>query len=95
MRLLARFLIFLLVVLGVLFGIEQYAAESGEVVVLMAPDAAGTPRETRLWIVEHESQLWLRAGYAGSDWLQRLTAAQWQTNTAGPIAISGNFRWPR
>ena len=50
------------------------ASESGEVVVLRTFDATGTAHETRLWVVEDQSHLWLRAGDPGSGWFARLKA---------------------
>lgn len=71
----------ILPILGVLFivglvgfGVEQYAAESGEVVVLTTQDDAGNPVETRLWIVDHDGYQYLRAGFDGAGWVQRMTA---------------------
>lgn len=63
-----------LVVAGlvVIFGAIMLASESGEVVVLSTTDAEGTGHETRLWVVEHDGALWLRAGVPDSAWLARL-----------------------
>ena len=55
-----------------LVGAILLASESGEVVVLTTTDAEGSVRETRLWVVEHDGALWLRAGVPDSAWLQRL-----------------------
>lgn len=61
-------LVALLVVLALgLLGI----GEIGEVVVLETRGADGTPRHTRLWIVEDDGQAWLRAGQA-TPWLENL-----------------------
>jgi hypothetical protein len=46
-------------------------AESGEVVVLETRDSAG-PHETRLWVVDHEGNAWLRTGDPASPWLARV-----------------------
>jgi hypothetical protein len=48
------------------------ASESGEVVVLYSQDKAGEQYSTRLWIVDHEGDAWLRAGSEQSGWYQRL-----------------------
>ena len=57
------------------FGTIWVASEyGGEVVTLRTRDAGGAIQETRLWIVEHDSALWLRAGDPSSGWLQRLEA---------------------
>jgi hypothetical protein len=58
----------------VVVGLERYAAESGEVVVLHARDATGEVVTTRLWVVDHEGQQYLRVGADGSGWYSRLTA---------------------
>ena len=39
---------------------QMVASESGEVVILTTKDAAGRPVETRLWIAEHDGDVWLR-----------------------------------
>jgi hypothetical protein len=54
--------------------IEVIAAEDGEVVVLRTLDESGAPIETRLWIVDHEGQPFLRAGNEGAGWFGRLRA---------------------
>ena len=74
MRWILRLLGALFIVVLVGFGVEQYAAESGEVVVLTTQDADGNPMETRLWIVDHDGFQYLRAGAEGSGWYQRLVA---------------------
>ena len=74
MRWIFRLLGVLFVVAVVGIGVEQYAAESGEVVVLTTTDSDGTAMETRLWIVDHEEAQYLRAGFDGSGWYQRLVA---------------------
>lgn len=56
------------------FALQLIASESGEVVVLEVRDDDGVAR-TRLWVVEDDGALWLRAGSANSGWLQRLLAA--------------------
>jgi hypothetical protein len=59
-----------------LCGVALYAAsESGEIVVLQTRDAAtGGVHETRLWVVDHEGSLWLRAGDPSNSWYRRLEA---------------------
>lgn len=76
MRIFIRVLIALALLIAAVFGLQQYAAESGEVVVLTAADDQGTPANTRLWIVDHDGSQWLRAGFEGSGWYQRLLAAE-------------------
>lgn len=64
----------LVAVVVVLVGLERYAAESGEVVVLHARDGAGEVVTTRLWVVDHEGYQYLRVGADGSGWYSRITA---------------------
>ena len=42
-----------------IFAAQMIASETGEVVVLHTRDAAGETT-TRLWVVEHDGDLWLR-----------------------------------
>ncbi len=72
MQTLKRGLGLLVVGLVAFFGAIMLASESGEVVVLSTTDAEGSVHETRLWVVEHDGALWLRAGVPSSAWLQRL-----------------------
>ncbi len=74
MRWILRLLGVLFVVAVVGIGVEQYAAESGEVVVLTTTNNEGTAMETRLWVVDHEGHQYLRAGNNGAGWYQRLAA---------------------
>lgn len=64
------------VLLGAAFLVAiMIASESGEeIVTLTTLDAAGTPQETRLWVVDDEGHAWLRAGVPTSGWLVRLEA---------------------
>jgi len=64
----------LVALVAVVVGLERYAAESGEVVVLHAGDASGEVVTTRLWVVDHEGRQYLRVGADGSGWYSRLTA---------------------
>jgi len=58
----------------VLFLATQYlASERIEVITLTTLDEAGDSHETRLWVVDHGSYQYLRAG-ADSGWYQRLMA---------------------
>jgi hypothetical protein len=57
-----------------IIGTQYLASESGEVVVLRSNDAAGGTFETRLWVVENDGALWVRAGNPKSGWLARITA---------------------
>ncbi len=60
----------LLVLGGMLFGLS----EAGEVVVLTSVDDAGATHETRLWVVDHDGEVYLRAGDADSRWFARVRA---------------------
>ncbi len=56
----------------VLLGLAQLlASESGEVLVLETLDAAGQRHETRIWVVDEASAVWVR-GDPDSGWVQRL-----------------------
>lgn len=74
LRILLRVCVALLVVALLVGGMEMVAAESGEVVVLRTTDAAGAPRETRLWVVDDGSHAWLRSGREEAGWYQQLAA---------------------
>ena len=59
----------------VVMGLQMIASETGEVVVVTTQDETGVRSETRLWIVEHEGNRWLRSGGgAASRWYQQLLA---------------------
>ena len=63
-------LILPIIIFGGFFGLVILASEmAGEVVTVhtVAPD--GTPKATRLWIVEDGGTLWLRAGVPSEAWL--------------------------
>ena len=66
--------ILLMVVLApfIYFGLIMLASESGEVVVLESQNDQGELENTRLWVVDHDGSMWLRAGDDQSGWYQRL-----------------------
>ena len=66
--------ILLLVVFApfIYFGLIMLVSESGEVVVLESQDNQGELQSTRLWVVDHDGSMWLRAGDDESGWYQRL-----------------------
>ena len=66
--------ILLLVVFApfIYFGLIMLVSESGEVVVLESQDYQGELQSTRLWVVDHDGSMWLRAGDDESGWYQRL-----------------------
>lgn len=75
MKLLAWLLGILMVIAVVYFGVQIAASETGEVVVVHTAGIDGTDHATRLWVVEHDGHLWLRAGGgARSGWFERLQA---------------------
>ncbi len=74
MRIVIRLVIALVVLVVLVMGLQQIAAESGEVVVLTTTDEAGQPQQTRLWIVDRDGRQYLRAGVATSAWYARLQA---------------------
>lgn len=70
--------------------LQTAASESGEVVVLSFTDATGEVHETRLWVVDHQGQAWIRPGQANSGWASRLAGnAEVVIERDGTL---GNFR---
>lgn len=61
----------LVVLVLVVFAAQMIASETGEVVVLHTRDPSGETT-TRLWVVEHDGDLWLRSGGGASGWYGRL-----------------------
>jgi hypothetical protein len=59
---------------GLVFVAQSVASESGEVVTVQSVDASGAPRETRVWVVDHDGAQWLRTGSPQSKWMARLRA---------------------
>jgi hypothetical protein len=72
MRALTRIVLLAVCLVVAFMAAVMIASESGEVVVLRTFDAAGKGYETRLWVIEDQGRLWLRAGDPASRWLQRL-----------------------
>jgi len=68
---LKRLVIFVLLLVAVAFGLQIFASESGEVVVLRT-FADDTSQETRVWIVDDRGVSWLRSGSPEAGWYQRL-----------------------
>jgi hypothetical protein len=64
----------LVLIVVAIFGLERFASERVEVVVLHTHDAAGAAQDTRLWVVDHEGSPWLRAGSVESGWYKRVAA---------------------
>jgi len=66
----------LLAVVVVFFvGIFAASELGGEIVTLTTFDAAGTPAETRLWVVDDAGAAWLRCGVPTSGWCGRMRAS--------------------
>ena len=70
--LLKKILLMVVLVPFIYFGLIMLASESGEVVVLESQDDQGELQSTRLWVVDHDGSMWLRAGDGQSGWYQRL-----------------------
>ena len=65
-----RFLLYLVLIVGVAFGALAYLSRNDEVVTLTTNGAEG-PVEPLLWVVDGEDRQWLR-GNKGSGWVTRL-----------------------
>jgi predicted outer membrane lipoprotein len=73
MKIVLRLLI-ALVVLAAAFGALNYlASERVEVLTLHTLDAAGAPKDTRIWVLDHEGRSYIRTS-EGSGWHARLVA---------------------
>lgn len=59
--------------LVLLLGLQMFAAENGEVVLITTRDLTGGEHDTSLWIVESDGHQWLRSGSPKSGWYARLT----------------------
>ena len=65
----------LLVVVFAWWAVQMVAAESGEVVIVTTTDAESRPHQTRLWVVDHDGAIWLRAGGEIAGWYRRLSVS--------------------
>lgn len=65
----AKFLMLPLLVVGGLYTIRNF---SGEVATLYTTDAEGKTYTTRLWVVDHGHEIWIRSLDPTSPWLDRL-----------------------
>lgn len=61
----------LLALLAIAIG-TYLAGEQTEVVVLRTIDTKGVPRETKMWVVDHEGVPWVRVANPERQWFQRL-----------------------
>ena len=72
MNVVTRVLIAVMALAVLYFGLQVFASEGGEVVVLYTDDGE-TEATTRLWVVDDAGAIWLRSGAGGdSGWFQRL-----------------------
>ncbi|HKC52623.1 MAG TPA: hypothetical protein VKF60_17675 [Myxococcota bacterium] len=59
----------------VLLGLGTYlAGERTEVAVLRSYEADGTPKDTKMWIVDYDGKPYVRIGRPGRGWGERLKA---------------------
>lgn len=65
----AKLLMIPLLIVGALFGIRNF---SGEVATLYTNDAEGQTHTTRIWVVDHGHETWIRSLDPTSPWLDRL-----------------------
>ena len=56
-------------IVGALYGIRNF---TGEVVTLYTTDAEGKTHSSRIWVVDHGHQIWVRSLDPTSPWLDRL-----------------------
>jgi hypothetical protein len=65
----AKFLMIPVLIVGALYGIRNF---TGEVVTLYTTDAEGKTYSSRIWVVDHGHQVWVRSLDPTSPWLDRL-----------------------
>lgn len=66
-------LILPIIVFGGFFGLVILASEmAGEVVTVHTVASDGTPKATRLWVVDDGGSQWLRAGMPNEAWLSHV-----------------------
>ncbi len=59
----------------VLLGLGTYlAGERTEVAVLRTYEADGTPKDTKMWVVDYDGKPYVRVGRPGRGWGERLKA---------------------
>ncbi len=81
-----------LLALALGFGLLQYAAsERVEVVLLHTQKEQGEQVTTRLWVVDHEGNPWLR-GDSGSGWVARLQASDTISLTRNGSTMPYSYR---
>lgn len=62
----------LVAVMLAMYAVQMIASESAEVVVLTTKTSSGEAQETRLWIVDHEGNQWLRSGSEIQSWYRNI-----------------------
>jgi len=65
----AKFLMIPILIVAALYGIRNF---TGEVATLYTTDGDGRTRTTRVWVVDHGHELWIRSVDPTSHWLDRL-----------------------
>ncbi len=65
----AKFLMIPLLAMSALYGLRNF---SGEVATLYTTDGGGKTHTTRVWVVDHGHELWIRAMDPTSSWYDRL-----------------------
>ncbi len=65
----AKLLLIPLVIMGAMYSIRNY---TGEVVTLYTTDGEGKTYTSRIWVVDHGPQIWVRSLDPTSPWLDRL-----------------------
>ncbi len=65
----AKFLMIPVLIVGALFGIRNFA---GEVATLYTNDTEGQTHTTRIWVVDHGHETWIRSLDPMSSWLDHL-----------------------
>ncbi|MFI5315386.1 MAG: hypothetical protein ACHQ6T_06785 [Myxococcota bacterium] len=73
----------------VLVGLGTYlAGERTEVAVLRTYEADGTPRDTKMWVVDYDGRPYVRVGRPGRGWGERLKAnPQVELTRAGETSL--------
>ncbi len=74
MKIIARIVMVLVMVLIAWWLGQMIASETGEVVVLITQSETGEPKNTRLWVVDYEGNVWLRAGSEQAGWYKRIVS---------------------
>ncbi|MBV1877949.1 MAG: hypothetical protein KUG79_09935 [Pseudomonadales bacterium] len=75
MRYLLYFVVFIICLPVTYLGIQTLASERIEVIELYTKDKTSHEQITRLWVVDYENAMYIRAGRVESGWYQRLLTA--------------------